>query len=249
MASITVYALVSVIMVSLVSFVGLLTLSINPSKLGKVLIYMISFSAGALLGDTFLHLIPKAIEEASFGVFGAIMIISGIALSLVVEKVIHWRHCHILTSDKHPHPFAIMNLFGDGVHNLLDGIIIGASYLVSIPVGVATTLAVIFHEIPQEIADFGVLIHGGFSKGRALFLNFITALSAVLGVVAVVVIGSSVEPLVIPLVFLAAGGFIYIAGSDLIPEMHKEVRITHSVIQVITFAAGVAVMVLLLGLE
>lgn len=243
------YALGSVAIVSVVSLVGILTLSIKIEKLRKILIYMISFAAGALLGGAFLHLLPHVVSEHGFGLNISIYLLIGIGTMFVVEKVIHWRHCHIPTTDDHPHPYALMNLFGDGVHNFIDGLIIGAAYLVSIPVGVATTIAVVLHEIPQEIGDFGVLIHGGFSKAKALMLNFATALTAVLGVVVALLIGSYVENLTIFLIPFAAGGFIYIASADLIPEMHKTVKISRSLLQFLFFTLGIGVMFLVLLVE
>ena len=246
MPNVWIYSLVSVFIVSSISFLGLLTLSINSDKLKKILLYMVSFSAGALFGDAFIHLLPEIIEEVGFGLNISIYVMIGIGFSFVIEKFIHWRHCHIPHSKEHIHPFAMMNLFGDGVHNFIDGIIIGASYLVNIPVGIATTLAVIFHELPQEIGDFGVLLHGGFSKAKALFFNFITALTAVFGAIVSLLIGSYVENITTFLVPFAAGTFIYIAGSDLIPELHKEVEIKKSLLQFISIVLGVSVMLFLL---
>jgi len=173
----------------------------------------------------------------------------GIGVMFIVEKVVHWRHCHLPTCDEHPHPYAIMNLFGDGVHNFIDGLVIGAAYLVSIPVGIATTIAVILHEIPQEIGDFGVLLHGGFTKARALVLNFVISLFSVFGVVVALLVSVYVEDLAVFLVPFAAGGFIYIAGADLIPELHKEVRISRSLLQFLFFLLGIGVMLVMLLLE
>ena len=249
MPNVWIYTLVSVLIVSSISFLGLLTLSIKIDKLKKILLYMVSFSAGALFGDVFIHLLPEIIEEVGFGLNISIYVMMGIGFSFVIEKFIHWRHCHIPHSKEHIHPFAMMNLFGDGVHNFIDGIIIGASYLASIPVGIATTIAVILHEIPSEIGDFGVLLHGGFSKGKALFYNFVTALTAIIGAVISLVISSYVENLTTFLIPFAAGGFIYIAGSDLIPELHKEVKVEKSLLQFIAIILGVLVMLALLLLE
>lgn len=249
MPNVWIYSLVSVFIVSLISFVGLLTLSINTKKLKKILLYMVSFSAGALFGDAFIHLLPEIIEETGFGLSISIYVMFGIGFSFIIEKFIHWRHCHIPHSKEHVHPFAMMNLFGDGVHNFIDGIIIGASYLVSIPVGIATTLAVIFHELPQEIGDFGVLLHGGFSRAKALLFNFITALTAVFGAVISLLISSYVENITTFLIPFAAGTFIYIAGSDLIPELHKEVEVKKSLVQFIAIVLGIVVMLSLLLLE
>ena len=149
----------------------------------------------------------------------------------------------------HVHPFAYMNLIGDSLHNFIDGLIVAGSYLISIPAGIATTIAVIFHEIPQEIGDFGVLVHGGFSKGRAIFLNFITALTAILGAVFALVLSNYISNIEGYLISLAIGGFLYIAGSDLIPELHKETKISVSLIQILTFVLGIIVMMALLLLE
>src|SRR3989338_4747764 len=183
---------------------------------------MVSFSAGALFGDVFFHLLPEVVETNGFTLQIALFLLLGILLSFLLEKVINWRHCHIHPKSKdHIHPFAIMNLFGDAVHNFIDGLIIGASYLVSFPIGFATTLAVIFHEIPQEIGDFGILIHGGLSAKKALMLNLLSALTACLGAGIVLLLGSASQDYTIYLLPVTAGGFLYIAGSDLIPELHE----------------------------
>ena len=244
------FALISVFIVSSISLIGVLALGVNTKKLGKILLYLVSFSAGSLLGDAFIHLIPEAIEEIGLGISVSIWIIFGILASFSVERFLQWRHCHIPTSNEHVHSFVYMNLFGDAIHNLIDGLIIGGSYLVSIPIGIATTLAVIFHEIPQELGDFGILIYGGFSKRKALRYNFLTALTAVGGVLVAIVLGSMLEgftPLLIP---FAAGNFIYIAGSDLIPEIRKdEPEPKKSALQAASIVLGVATMLALIFLE
>jgi len=246
------YTLVSVLIVSLLSLVGLFALSVKTERFKSVLFLLVSFAAGALFGDAFLHLLPEAVEGSGFTMGVSLLVIGGISLMFLVEKVIHWHHCHNpADEEEHVHPSAIMNLVGDGVHNLIDGLIIGATYLVSIPVGIATTLAVAFHEIPQEISDFGVLIHGGFSKGKALFYNFLSALVAVLGAIIALVVGGADRSgsLVHILLPVTAGIFIYVAGADLIPELHKEVKVSKSIGQFFAFLAGVGIMVLLLIAE
>ena len=144
------YSLVSVFGVSLVSLVGLLAFRLREENLKKMVLYLVSFSAGGLFGDAFIHLIPEAAEESGFGVHVSIYILLGIIASFIAEKLLQWRHCHIPTSKEHPHSFAYMNLFGDAVHNLIDGLIIGGSYLASIHLGIATTVAVVFHEVPRK---------------------------------------------------------------------------------------------------
>ena len=242
-------SLLSVLIVSLVSFVGMLALAVKEVTLRKVLLYFVGFSAGALLGDAFIHLLPEVVEGAGFGIEISLYVLTGIVFSFMIEKLVHWRHCHIPTSKAHPHTFAYMNLFGDAVHNFIDGMIIAASYLASVSVGIATTIAVVFHEIPQEIGDFGVLLHGGFGRKKALALNFVTALTAVAGAVFAIILASYLQDTIIFLTAFAAGGFVYIAGSDLIPELHKRFSARSSVLQVIAILLGIAVMYVLIMLE
>jgi len=247
-----VYTLISVGAVSLISLIGLVTLPIKEQKLKSLLLYLVSFSAGALFSDAFIHLIPEAAERG-LELKMPMYILSGIIASFILEKLIQWRHCHIPTSEEHPHPFAYMNLFGDGVHNFIDGIVVAGSYIASpVPVGIATTLAVVFHEIPQEIGDYGVLLHGGFSKNKALMFNFLTALAAVLGALfalALSVYLANIENLKIFLLSFAAGEFIYIAGSDLVPELHKETKPSKSLLQLIAFIFGVVAILCLVLFE
>jgi len=242
-------ALLSVLLVSMVSLVGLVSLSLSPHSLKNMLIYFVSFAAGAMFGDAFVHLLPEAVGEAGMGLNISVYVLSGIAFSFIVEKIIHWRHCHVPQDHDHPHPFAIMNLVGDAVHNFIDGLIIAASYLASIPVGITTTLAVVFHEIPQEIGDFAVLLHGGYSKGKAILFNVLTAFTSVLGAIAALLLSNQIPQLTAFLVPFAAGNFIYIAGSDLIPELHKEVKMEKSILQLLAFLCGILMMVVLLSLE
>ncbi len=255
-----IYALGSVVLVSLVSLVGVFTLALNQKRLHQFLVFMVAFAAGALFGDALIHLLPEVVEELGFSLEVSLAVLSGIVVMFIVEKVIHWRHCHYpdeengthihhAHTESHKHPFAWVNLIGDGVHNFIDGLVIGAAYMVSVPAGIATTLAVVFHEIPQEIGDFGVLLHGGFSTREALTVNLITAATAILGAVVVFALGETIEGFTIWLVPFAAGVFLYIAGSDLIPELHKEVEWKKSLGQLISFLLGIFAMILLLGLD
>ncbi len=241
------YTLLSVLAVSLISLIGVATLGLNLERLKKILLLLVSFAAGALLGDVFIHLVPALAKEGltlplSFTLLG------GIGFSFIVEKFIHWRHCHLPTTKEHTHPVATMNLVGDGVHNFIDGVVIGASYLVSIPAGIATTLAVFLHEIPQEIGDFGVLLHAGYTRRKALLMNFLLSLTSFLGVFLVFSFGQTI--FMIPyLVAFAAGNFVYIAGSDLIPELHKEIGLKPAFYQFISLLMGIMIMALLILIE
>ncbi len=236
------YPIVSVLVVSLVSLVGVFFVTVNSKKLQNTLLFLVSFAAGALLGDAFIHLLPEAVAENGFSLEVSLSILAGLLLFFVLEKFISWRHCHVPTSNSHPHPLAFMNLIGDGVHNFIDGAVIAGSFLSGNSLGIATTLAVIFHEIPQEIGDFGVLLYSGFSRKKALFFNFASALLSVLGAVLVLIIGTGFLPLSGFIIPFTAGGFIYIAGSDLIPELHKETRPLRSAVQMLGLILGIAIM-------
>lgn len=245
-AEIWLYVLISVLIVSLISFIGVFTISLKAEKLRKILIYIVAFSAGALFATAFLHLIPEVVEKTGFNLRIPFFILLGIILFFIIEKIVCWNHCHIPITKDHVHPFAIMNLVGDAFHNFLDGLVIAASYLVSIPLGITTTIAVVLHEVPQEISDFGILLYGGFSKRKALLINFATALTAVLGAVVGLFLFRFISGIEFVLVPIAAGGFIYIAGSDLIPELHKEFQLKKSVWQLIAFILGILVIAALL---
>lgn len=243
------YALGSVVLVSLISFVGVFALSLKEDLLRKYIFMFVSLAVGALLGDAFIHLIPEAFEEATNPALISILIIAGILLFFVIEKFLHWHHHGDDHGQPHIHPVGKLVLFSDGMHNLIDGIIIGVSFIASVPLGIATTIAVILHEIPQEVGDFTVLLHAGYPKKRALWLNFLSALTAVLGVVIAIMLGEAGNEFVLWALPVAAGGFIYIAVADLIPELHKTKEISYSLMQIIVVVAGVLAMLALLFLE
>jgi zinc and cadmium transporter len=245
MDNIYLYTFSSVFLVSLISFIGVISLSFKPESLKKIIFLMVSLAAGTLLGDAFLHLIPEAIEKKGVSSSVWLSLLAGILLFFILEKIVCWRHCHIPTSRTHPHPLGIMNLVGDGLHNFIDGVVIAASFMAGINIGLATTVAIIAHEIPQEIGDFGVLLHAGFSRLKAIFLNFIIALFAVLGAALTLVFGFYVENLIPYSLPIAAGGFIYIAAADLIPELKKDVHPLRSILQLVTIIIGILIMLFL----
>ena len=237
-----VWILASTFVVCLISLIGILTLSVKEKLLHSILFGLIGFSAGALIGGAFLHILPEALEKApSETVF--FYLILGIVLFFMMERYLHWRHCHE-EGKCDVHAFTYLNLVGDGFHNFIDGMVIAASFLVSIKLGIATTLAVILHEIPQELGDFGVLVYGGFSKKKALFYNFISAFAAIIGAVVGYFISDFCKGFSNFILPLTAGGFIYIATSDLIPEIHKESNLRRSTIAFLTFLLGIAFMAL-----
>lgn len=239
-----IYSLLSVCVVSLISFVGLLTMVTRFKASKQFLAFLVSFAAGALLGDVFIHLLPELSANGTFDLETSIYILLAIILLFVIEKYIHWHH-HGAENDEalHAKPFVFTNLIGDGVHNFIDGMVITGAFLLDIRLGIATTIAVILHEIPQEFADFGVLIYGGLTAKRALFYNFISALAAILGSILVLIFGSNQNAETI-LVALGAGTFIYLANADLIPEIHRTKKNTAT--QLVSFGLGIVIMFLLL---
>jgi len=245
------YTIGAVFIVSLISLIGVFSISLHEDKLRKILLFLVSLSTGALLGDAFIHLLQEAFETCGNELKLSLLILSGLIVFFVLEKILHWRHCHIPTSESHPHPLAYMNLVGDGLHNLIDGMIIAGSFLVSAPVGIATTIAVFLHEVPQELGDFGVLLHAGFSRKKALLTNFLSALMAVLGAVVILIIGErlNLEDVLQVIIPITIGGFVYIATADLIPELKKETSLGKSLIQLIFLLLGIGLMLLLLLIE
>lgn len=233
------YILISVIIVSLIAFIGIFFLAMKQKFIDKLLLHLVAFASGALLGGAFLHLIPESLEGC--GIEDAFLyVLIGFFLFFLIEKFLYWRHCHKGECDIHA--FTYLNLIGDGVHNFIDGLIIAAAYLVNIPLGISTTFAIIIHEVPQEIGDFGVLVYGGFTKWKALFYNFLSALAAVIGAVVGFFFINTIEGLSPFLLSFAAGGFIYIAATDLIPELHKKKEARDAAVQALLLFIGIAFM-------
>ncbi|MBI2278828.1 MAG: ZIP family metal transporter [Candidatus Brennerbacteria bacterium] len=183
----------------------------------RISLYLVSFAAGALLGAAFFDLLPEMEGLLSNGAIYA-SVVAGILVMLFFEKFMKWYHCHDQQTCDY-HTFSSSILFGDAVHNFLDGIAIAASFLISVPIGVATTAAVFFHEVPQEIGDFGALLHAGYGRARVWWLNFTTALTTPAGALLGYFFLPFLEPLLGYFLGLAAGAFIYIAVSDLMPEI------------------------------
>jgi len=233
------YIFLATFIVSLISFVGVVTLALNDKILNKILLVLIGLSAGALMGGAFLHLLPEAVEKST-GLNVYLFVLVGFILFFLIEKVLHWRHCHKGECDVHT--FHYMNLVGDSIHNFIDGLIMAASFVVSIPLGITTTIAIATHEIPQEIGDFGVLLYGGFSKKRAIMLNFVVALTAVLGGIVGYFVSNLIENIVVFILPFAAGGFIYIAATDLVPEIRKELDMKKYMATLLVFICGILIM-------
>ncbi|MCX6694876.1 MAG: ZIP family metal transporter [Candidatus Altiarchaeota archaeon] len=235
--------IVSVVFISLLSFVGAISLALKRDTLNEFLLLFVAFASGSLLAVGLLDMIPESLNE--IGVVSMQMVLVGILLFFLVEKFIHWHHCGKEECEMIK-PAAYLNLVGDGVHNFIDGVVIAAAYLTSLPLGVVTTVAMALHEIPQEFGDFSVLIHSGMTARKALTYNFLSALTSVLGALVGYYAFSRIESWIPYVVAIAAGGFIYIATADLIPELHKETKQSKMVQQVAALLAGVLLLYVML---
>ena len=212
--------------------------------LSKIVLFLVAFSAGTMMGGAFLHLLPEAVEvigSDNFVLFATVLV--SFVFFFFMEKVFHWRHCHKGHCDVHT--FGYMNLLGDCIHNFTDGLVLASAFLVDIKLGFVTTLAVALHEIPQEIGDFGVLIYAGFKKKTALIVNYLVALTVVIGGVVGYLASFYIEEAIPYLLPFAAGGFIYIAASDLMPKIREETSFKRSINLIFVFVSGIALMFVL----
>lgn len=235
------WILVSTFFISLFALVGIFTLALKEKLLERILLFLVSLSTGVLMGGAFLHLLPEAVEKFENGnIF--IWVLLSFVIFFLIEKLLHWRHCHKGHCDVHT--FGTINLLGDSIHNFIDGLIIAAAFSTNTSLGLITVLAVALHEIPQEIGDFGVLIYAGIKKQRALILNFLVATTVILGGILGFYLAKIFEPSIKFLLPFAAGGFIYISASDLLPEIRKETSLAKSLISFGIFLAGIILMYL-----
>lgn len=238
--------LISVVIVSLVSLVGIFFAYVHESRIRKLLFILVSFAVGTLLGDVFFHLLPELYSDASHPLIVGVYILGGIFLFFCLEHFLHWHHYHSTPAEGHAaHPSAYINIGADALHNFVDGLIIGASFLISLPLGFATTLTVLFHEIPQELGDFAILVNAGFSRTKALLFNLFSATFAILGGCLAIFIGSLFESFAPVLVGITAGGFIYLALADLMPQLHRDIQPARSALQFFAALCGIAIMLAL----
>lgn len=208
--------------VALVSLSGAFTLWISPGNLRRLIPLLVSLAVGVLLGDAFLHLIPHAVEKLGSVAESCLFVLLGILLFFAVEKLVRGHHRHEVFDPAAPPSAkagARMNLVGDAIHNFTDGVLIAGSFAVDPLLGATTTLAILVHEVPQEIGDVGALIHGGYTPRRALLLNFLCSLTVLGGILATLLAGYWMEGLLPYLLPVAAGGFSYIAMADFIPAL------------------------------
>jgi len=228
------------LLVSAISLVGVVLFLIGKEKMDEILFFLLSFSTGTLLGAAFFDLLLESVELVTpeLALETAFM---GVVVGFVIEKVIHWHHHHAGKANEHHRPLGMLTLVGDGVHNFLDGVAIAAAFMVNVPLGITTTIAIALHEIPQEIGDFGLLIYSGYSKAKALAFNLISALTAIAGGVLFYFFSGAVGHIEGYALAFTAGMFIYVAAADLLPELHKEKRARNSLLQLACIFAGAAI--------
>jgi zinc and cadmium transporter len=224
--------------ISLIALVGVLFLALKEETANRIVFVLVALASGTLLGGAFIHLIPESMELS--GAMTPYAVLTGILLYFATEKFLMWHHCHKGRCEVHP--FSYLLLLGDAVHNFIDGVIIAANFLVSIPLGFTVSLGVAAHEVPQNIGNFGVLLRGGFSVRRALLYNYAAALMVVLGALVTYFVGTSTQSVVPFLIPFAAGGFVYIAATDLFPELHKETSPKKSLLQFFFIGIGILFM-------
>lgn len=226
---------------SLVSLAGVIALTCSEKTFNRILHGLVGFSAGTLLAGAFFHLIAESLEELpTMEVF--YLVFTGFILFFLIEKFLHWHHCHDGKCDVHAVSYLI--LIGDAIHNFIDGLIIAASFLVATPVGIITTIAVISHELPQELGDFGVLVYSGFEKKKALLYNLLSQMTSIIGgIIGFFIVGET--GFAVYLLSFAAGGFIYISASDLIPELHKQEDMKKTIGAFALFLIGIGFMIAL----
>lgn len=241
------YSFIATLIVSSISLLGLVLIFIKQKTIQKITLFLVSFAVGGLLGDAFIHLIPESFEFFEQEGITPILILAGIILFFIMEKILRWHHCHEIDCHQENKSVVTLNLVGDSVHNFIDGALIAASFQISTFVGLTTTLAVILHEIPQEIGDFGILIHHGVSLKKTVLYNFVTALTSILGVLLISFLNYDFSSYLLP---LTAGGFIYLALTDLTPELHRhDPKISVALTQLFCILLGISLMFCLLFLE
>jgi zinc and cadmium transporter len=229
-----------------ISLVGAVTLLLDEATQRRLVRPLVAFAAGSLLGGALIHMLPEAARRGQ-GVSAYLWALAGFALFLAIEQFLHWHHCHQDAASCHP-PLTYLILVGDALHNLLGGLAVGAAFVADIGVGISIWLAAAAHEVPQELGDFGVLIHGGWSPRRALALNLLSSATFLVGGVAAWTVSASFDTSW--LLGFAAGNFLYIGASDLVPEVNRQRDLPTGVLHFLAFSAGAALLValkLLLG--
>jgi zinc and cadmium transporter len=232
------YIIISTFLISIASFIAAIFLAFKEEKLKKIILILVSFSTGALIGGAFLHLLPESIQKLGNNLNVYIPLLIGFSIFYLLEQFIHWHHCHKTPSEHNQEePFTYLILLSETVHNFIDGVLIGAAFVVDIRIGLVTWFVIAAHELPQKLGDFGVLIHGGWKKTKALMFNFFSSLAIIIGGVLAYFLSSKIN--IVYLIPFAAGTFIYIGASDLIPEIKNHNSLKKNLTHFIFFVLGI----------
>lgn len=233
------WIIVGGVLMSAIAMVGSVTLVLKPETLNRLVLPLVAFAAGSLIGGAFFHMIPAAFNGSGNILGIGIAVVAGFTTFFVLEQLLHWHHCHRAQSDC-KQPLTYLILIGDALHNFLGGLAIAGTFLIDIRLGVTSWLAAAAHEVPQELGDFGVLVHGGWSKRRALLFNVLSGLTFLVG--GLLAYGLSFQMDVSWLIPFAAGNFLYIGASDLVPEVNKHKDLKANSIHLLTFVLGLALL-------
>jgi zinc and cadmium transporter len=233
------WIIVGGLLMSALALVGGLTMLLDENTQRRMVRPLVAFAAGSLLGGALLHMVPEAGSRAGGGIAVYLWVLAGFSAFLALEQFLHWHHCHRATADCRQ-PLTYLILAGDGLHNLLGGLAVGAAFLADVRVGITTWLAAAAHEVPQELGDFGILVHGGWSRRRALLFNFLSAVTFLVG--GLVAYAAAQRFDTIGLLAFAAGNFIYVGASDLVPEVNRHREMKTNLVHFGAFVAGVAML-------
>jgi zinc and cadmium transporter len=232
------------VLMSLIALSGSLTLLLNEKTLKKILLPLVALAAGSLMGGALFHMLPASVSEIENLLFVFALVATGFCVFMILEQFMHWHHCHRKLA-YHKQPVTILILIADSLHNFIDGIVVGSAFLINTWLGVTAWLATAAHEIPQELGDFGVLINGGWNKKKALLVNFLSGLTFLAGSIAVYFASSWFQLNTVYLVAFGAGNFLYIATSDLIPQINKEETAGKNLLHFFAFVTGLVILFLL----
>jgi zinc and cadmium transporter len=232
------------VLMSTIALVGAVTIALGERTRERLILPLVAFSAGSLLGGAFLHMIPEAIERSDEDPSVYLWVLIGFTAFFALEQFLHWHHWHE-DALEHKSPLTHLMVIGDSLHNFLGGVAVAGAFIVEVPLGITTWIVAAAHEVPQELGKYGVLLHGGWSKGKALLVSVASSLTFLVGGTFAYAVSVQVD--VSFLVPFAAGNFLYIAASDLVPEVNKHHRIGINVLHFVSFAAGIALLMAIKG--
>lgn len=227
------------VLMTAIALTGSITLLLKESTLERIIMPLVAFAAGSLLGGAFFHMLPSAADRIADPVVLYAWTLAGFTVFFALEQILHWHHCRRASSDCRK-PLTHLILIGDGLHNFLGGLGVAGVFLVDVRLGIAAWIAAAAHEVPQELGDFAVLIHGGWSKKKALLFNLLSGLTFLIGGVAAWLASTTID--VTFLVPFAAGNFIYIGASDLVPEVNKHGSFAANAVSFACFIGGIALL-------